>query len=108
MNVKMEARNEISTQETTQLLEALHTSVPQRVQLRLVDLVDQYGPGEAGPVDIPLTQDDLADLCGTSRSTVNKVLSDLEATGLVSVSRGHVVIPEPDRLRHRGGSSPTA
>ena len=93
---------------STQLLEALHTSVPQRVQLRLVDLVEQYGPDSTGPVDIPLTQDDLADLCGTSRTTVNKVLSDLEAKGLVAVSRGHVVIPDPDRLRHRGGSSSTA
>ena len=91
-----------------QLLEALYTSVPQRIQLRLADLVDQYGTDAAGSVDIPLTQDDLAGLCGTSRTTVNKVLRELESKGLVAVSRGHVVIPDPDRLRHRGGSAPSA
>jgi CRP/FNR family cyclic AMP-dependent transcriptional regulator len=93
---------------STQLLEALHATVPQRVELRLFDLVEQYGRDTTGAVDIPLTQDDLADLCGTSRSTVNKVLSDLEGKGLVRVSRGHVMIPDPGRLRHRGGSSQTA
>jgi len=84
---------------STQLLEALYVPVPRRVELRLIDLARQYGQDRPGPVDIPLTQEDLADLCGTSRPTVNKVLRGLEADGLVSVSRGHVVIPEPDRLR---------
>ena len=91
---------------TTQLLEALYVPVPQRVELRLIDLVHQYGGDGAGAVDIPLTQDELAELCGTSRSTVNKVLSGLEGDGLVAVSRGHVVVLEPDRLKRRRGVSP--
>ena len=91
---------------STQLLEALYVPVPQRVELRLIDLVHQYGGDGAGAVDIPLTQDELAELCGTSRTTVNRVLSGLEVDGLVTVSRGHVVVPEPDRLRRRRRTSP--
>ena len=91
---------------STQLLEALYVPVPQRVELRLIDLVHQYGRDGAGAVDIPLTQDELAELCGTSRTTVNKVLRGLEVDGLVTVSRGHVVVPEPDRLRRRRRASP--
>jgi len=89
---------------SVQLLEALYVPVPQRVELRLVDLVRHYGDGAPGPVDIPLTQEDLAQLCGASRTTVNKVLRGLEDDGLVMVSRGHLVIAEPDRLRRRHGA----
>ena len=78
-----------------QLLEALYVPVPQRVELRLIDLVRQYGGIRPGAVDIPLTQDELAELCGTSRTTVNKVLRGLEVDGLVTVSRGHVLVPDP-------------
>ena len=91
---------------STQLLEALYIPVPQRVELRLIDLVQQYGGDGPGEVDIPLTQDELAELCGASRTTVNKVLSGLEGAGLVTVSRGHVVVREPDRLRRRRGAAP--
>jgi CRP-like cAMP-binding protein len=92
---------------SAQLLEALYVSVPRRVALRLVDLAAQYGDGSS-PVEIPLTQDDLAGLCGTSRTTVNKVLRTLEADGLVTVSRGRVRVDDPDRLRGPRGRSATA
>jgi CRP/FNR family transcriptional regulator, cyclic AMP receptor protein len=88
-----------------QLLEALYVPVPRRVELRLIDLVEQYGRDGQGPVDIPLTQDDLAELCGASRTTVNKVLRALEVEGLVAVSRGHVRIADPERLQRRRGPS---
>jgi len=84
-----------------QLLQALYVPVPRRVELRLLDLVQQYGDDRGGPVDIPLTQEDLAELCGASRTTVNKVLRDLEQDSLVTVSRGHLVVDDPDRLRGR-------
>jgi CRP-like cAMP-binding protein len=87
-----------------QLVQALYVPVPRRVELRLLDLVDQYGDDGEGPVDIPLTQEDLAELCGATRTTVNKVLRGLEDEGLLTVSRGHIVIPDPDRLRRRHGA----
>ena len=54
------------------LLEALYVPVQSRVWLRLIDLVEVYG-GDA-PVVIPLTQDDIAQLAGTTRPTANRVL----------------------------------
>ena len=66
--------------------------------------MQQYGADGAGPVDIPLTQEDVAELCGASRTTVNKVLRGLEDEGVVTVSRGHVVVAQPDRLRRRVGA----
>jgi CRP-like cAMP-binding protein len=83
---------------STQLLEALHVPVPKRVALRLIDLADQYADGPP-PIRVPLTQDDIADLCGTTRPTVNKVLRELEEQGVVDIARGQISILEPSRLQ---------
>jgi CRP-like cAMP-binding protein len=50
-------------------------------------------------VRVPLTQDDIADLCGTTRPTVNKVLRELEEQGVVDIARGRISILDPGRLR---------
>jgi CRP/FNR family transcriptional regulator, cyclic AMP receptor protein len=52
------------------LIEALYVPVERRVWLRLIDLVELFG-GDA-PVVIPLTQDDIAQLAGTTRPTANR------------------------------------
>ena len=44
----------------------------------------------SGRATIPLTQDDLAGLAGTSRLTVNRVLHELQRTGHVEIGRGRV------------------
>ena len=53
-------------------------------------------------VTITLTQDDLADLAGTSRATVNRVLREDEQRGVLRLGRGRTTIldraaqlPEP-------------
>jgi CRP-like cAMP-binding protein len=47
---------------------------------------------------IPLIQEDVAALAGTSRATVNRVLRDAEARGLVELGRGRTVLLDPDGL----------
>ena len=74
---------------TGRLLEALYVPVDKRIPRRLLDLVDSYGDGE-NEVTIPLTQDDLAGLAGTTRPTVNKVLRGFEEAGTVSLARGSI------------------
>jgi CRP/FNR family cyclic AMP-dependent transcriptional regulator len=54
-------------------------------------LSEQYGSGDAS-VLVPLNQDDVADLCGASRPTVNKILQELEAQGLIELGRGRIAI----------------
>jgi CRP-like cAMP-binding protein len=81
------------------LLEALYVPVERRVLRRLVELAGTYA-GRDG--EIPLTQEQLAELAGTSRATVNKVLRDEQRRGTVELRRGRTIVVQPDELARRG------
>ena len=76
-----------------QLAEAYYLSADARVVRRLADLADLYG-GE-----VPLPQEALAELAGTSRATVNRVLRELEERGVVALGRSRTVVKDAERLR---------
>ena len=57
------------------IVEAHHVDADTRVRRRLCELAASYGSGDEEPV-VPLTQEDLAAIAGTSRATVNRVLRD--------------------------------
>ena len=83
------------------LVEALHVPVDTRVVRRLAALVEAYRDPEAPPgavVEVPLTQEDLASLAGTSRATVNRVVGEAERDGLVERRRGRIVVLQPEQL----------
>jgi CRP/FNR family transcriptional regulator, cyclic AMP receptor protein len=80
------------------LLEALYVPVERRVLRRLDELARLYGPGADGKLEIPLTQEEIADLAGTSRATVNAVLREAQERGLVRLRRGRVHILEPHTI----------
>lgn len=80
------------------LLEALYVPVERRVLRRIDELARLYGPGSNGTLEIPLTQEEIADLAGTSRATANAVLRDAQERGLVRLSRGRVEVVDPDAL----------
>ncbi|HUP85776.1 MAG TPA: Crp/Fnr family transcriptional regulator [Acidimicrobiales bacterium] len=82
------------------LVEALYVPVDVRVVRRLVELVADYQDGESA-VEIPLTQEDLASLAGTSRATVNRVVGEAGKAGLVELRRGRIIVLDPDRLAAR-------
>jgi CRP-like cAMP-binding protein len=77
------------------LVEALYVPAEQRVLRRLHELA----PEGAGAV--PLTQEELATLAGTSRATVNRVLRDAERRGEVELRRGRTVLLDPEALLRR-------
>ncbi len=83
-----------------QLVEALHIPAELRVRRRLLDVVGAYGPAEAGAV-VPLTQEELASLAGTSRATVNRVLREEQALGTIELSRGRTTLLDPGALAKR-------
>ena len=85
------------------LREALSVPVETRVRRRLMDLAEAYGGAKPGTV-VPLKQEDLASLSGAARPTVNRVLREEAALGVVSVERGRVVVIDPERLRRRAAS----
>ena len=69
--------------------------VSTRIEERLVDLASRFGrPVPGGTlVPLPLTQEDLAALTGTSRETANRALRSLQREGRVScVGRGRYVV----------------
>jgi CRP-like cAMP-binding protein len=86
------------------LVEALHVPVDTRVLRRLVALAEAYRdpeePGD-GPIEVPLTQEDLASLAGTSRATVNRVVGEAEKAGLVELRRGRVIVVDREGLVRR-------
>ncbi len=85
------------------LLEALHVNVELRVHRRLLELVDVYADDDPvrDAVVIPLTQGTLADLAGATRPTVNQVLQDLAADGVVALGRGRIDVLDRVALRQR-------
>jgi CRP-like cAMP-binding protein len=84
-----------------ELIEALHVPAERRVLRRLQAAARTWGTSEAPAAIVPLTQDDLASLAGTTRQTVNHVLRDAEAAGLVATARGRIEILDPDGLAAR-------
>lgn len=84
-----------------QLLEALYMPADTRVLRRVAELAELYGSGD-GEATIPLRQEDLAGLAGTSRATVNRVLREEEERGTVRLGRGRVVVLDRAALARRG------
>ena len=57
--------------------------------------LDFVGLGREGGIDTPLTQQDLADMCGTTAIHMNRALSELRKLGLCDFKRG--VVTAADR-----------
>ena len=75
-------------------------------------LTDTYA-GDRSPAarrwTIPLTQDELAELVGGTRPSVNQVLRRFVDEGMLEVSRGKIVVNDVERLRRLAGDgTPTA
>jgi CRP/FNR family cyclic AMP-dependent transcriptional regulator len=80
-------------------------SASQRVVRQLCDLATCYGIADGGAIriDLHLTQDDLASLSGTTRETVNRVLSNLRDQGLIRVERARVSVLKMQQLEDTCG-----
>jgi CRP/FNR family cyclic AMP-dependent transcriptional regulator len=83
------------------LLDALYVPVERRVVRRLVELADLY-PSPGGIPEITLTQEEIADLAGAKRPTVNGVMRAEADRGLIELGRGKVRILDLEALRRRG------
>lgn len=80
-----------------QLLDALYLPADLRVRKRLAELAERYEEA-GGETVIPLRQEDIADLAGTSRATVNRVLREEERRGTVRLTRGRTAVLDRARL----------
>ena len=95
---------------TINLMEALYVPADLRVLRRVVDLTREYRNAEDEiDVVIPMKQEVIAGLAGTSRATVNRVLREEEKRGSLKLDRGRVTIHDPHaiaRRAYRHGMSP--
>ena len=74
-----------------EVLDALYMPADHRVVRRVADLAVLYNTG-VEPIDIPIRQEDLASMAGTTRPPGNRVLKQLEDDGVLSVSRGRMEV----------------
>ena len=79
-----------------QVVEALHVDADTRILRRVVALADVFDS-----TTLPVTQDDLASMAGTTRPTVNRALKAAVESGLVELGRGRITILDLDGLAAR-------
>jgi len=74
--------------------EMVFTDAPGRIAKLLLRLAQRFGVQRDGAVEVThdLTQDEIAQLLGASRETVNKVLSDLTNRGWIRLRGKGVII----------------
>jgi CRP-like cAMP-binding protein len=79
------------------------SDVPGRVAKALIDLGDRFGKttAEGLLVNHDLTQEELAQLVGASRETVNKALADFAGRGWLKLDGRSVLITDLERLSKR-------
>jgi CRP-like cAMP-binding protein len=80
------------------------TDVPGRVAKALLSLAHQFGTRDESNVlrvEHGLTQEELAQLVGASRETVNKALADFASRGWVRLKSRTVIVLDQERLEHR-------
>ena len=77
---------------SVQLAQALYLPAESRVWKRVADLTQLYETPGCGVVTIPFTQEDVAQMAGTTRPTANKVLRSGEGKGLLRISRGRIEV----------------
>jgi CRP/FNR family transcriptional regulator, cyclic AMP receptor protein len=86
---------------TTHVAELHFLDLTGRLAARLARLAEENGdrlPDGSVRLDAPLTQSDLAAMIGATRQSVNKLLGEFEADGLLRMERDVIVVPNLDRL----------
>ncbi len=85
------------------LADLIFTDVPGRVAKALLELSERFGTPEGDGVRVhhDLTQEELAQLVGASRETVNKALADFASRGWMRVDSRAVTILDAERLARR-------
>jgi CRP/FNR family cyclic AMP-dependent transcriptional regulator len=85
------------------MADLVFTDVPGRLAKALLDLAGRFGEPvpEGVQVSLDLTQEELAQLVGASRETVNKALADFAGRGWLRNSGRTVVLLDRERLARR-------
>jgi CRP-like cAMP-binding protein len=83
-----------------QVLDALYVPADKRVIRRMAQLAALYDDGSAS-ISVPVRQEDIASMAGTTRPTANRVLMSLQADGLLTLARGRTDVLDLPALERR-------
>jgi len=89
---------------TDELLEDLtFLNIPARFAKKLLDIGETFGQrdGDTVQVSLKLSQQELADMVGATRESINKELRVLREKGLVTVTDKNIHIHDINRLKRR-------
>jgi CRP/FNR family transcriptional regulator len=85
-----------------QLLNVICNDVSTRVKEALLDLIAlESGIKPDQPVRIRITQQDLANMVGASRQKTWEALKELEASSVLRLMYGSILVTDPDKLRNQ-------
>lgn len=67
----------------------------------LIRMTNSYGVKQSDGIliDLPLTNQELANFCGTSRESTNRILNDLKREEVISTKKGKIIIHDLDFLK---------
>jgi len=87
------------------MADLIFSDVPGRVAKALLDLAARFGVQTEDGLRVThdLTQEELAQLVGASRETVNKALADFAGRGFLRLEGRAVVLLDVERLQRRAG-----
>ncbi len=83
-----------------QVLDALYVPADKRVIRRMAQLAALYDAGDS-VISVPVRQEDIASMAGTTRPTANRVLMSLQADGLLTLARGRTDVLDLPGLERR-------
>jgi CRP/FNR family transcriptional regulator, cyclic AMP receptor protein len=85
----------------TQHVGELHfLNLPGRLAWRIVRMAREADPSAEGEIHLswPFSQSELAAMIGGTRQTVNRLLADFTAEGLIRIEKETLVVPDLERL----------
>ncbi len=91
-------------QTNAQVMDAVFRDVRGRVTQTLLKLATRHGVRleEESMIDMKLTHQELANMVGTARETVSRILAELQDAGLVRFEGRNMVLVDPARLKEYG------
>ncbi len=94
----------VRLRETSEALQdAIFSDVPGRLAKRFLDLSERYGSAHDGGtlIDLAVTQEELAQMVGAARESVNKAVASFVARGWLAMQGRKYVVTDPESLARR-------
>jgi CRP/FNR family transcriptional regulator, cyclic AMP receptor protein len=88
----------------TQLAKRIQEFISEDVQHRIIHTLlrmaaKNISDDGSATIEMPITNQDLANMVGTSRETINRIFNQLKKEGIIEANRKRIYIPNVDELR---------